>query len=384
MKRIILILLSAMALQACNKVDDYLLGKDNSPKPTALEQVTPKLNLVKKWSSPVGKSQQSTAYLKLKPVIIGQTIYTSDKSGLVEAINKADAKPQWSQQLDHAIVSGPAVMGNYIALATDASTVVLLNRKNGERLWEKKLSSEVLAKPAMTQDKLIAKTIDGNLYALNIANGEKIWVVNHGAPNLILKAGSSPVIVDDKVLAGYSDGKLDAVDLHTGRVLWQRSIAYAKGASDVERLVDIDADPIVKNNVAYLATYQGYIGALSLTNGQFIWNKEASVYKNIALSRNNVYITDSDDILWALDAKTGKVKWKQTALKSRGLTEPVIMGNRLVVGDKEGILHILTTQTGDFLARTQLTGSVNISPVVENDSIFVQTANGLLNKLSVS
>ena len=185
-------------------------------------------------------------------------------------------------------------------------------------------------------------------------------------------------------IVGFSDGRLDAIDIETGSVVWQRSIAFASGSSDVERLVDIDADPVVRSGVAYLASYQGYVGALSLENGQFIWNKPASTYRNMAIDTNTLYMTDSNDVLWAFDKQTGQVKWKQISLKARGLSEPVLMGNRLVVGDKTGYLHLVSTQNGELLSRTQLSGAIDISPSVSGHRVYVMTANGKLNCISVS
>ena len=152
----------------------------------------------------------------------------------------------------------------------------------------------------------------------------------------------------------------------------------------MERLVDIDADPIVRGDVVYLASYQGYIGALSLTTGQFIWRKPASVYKNLAIDATTLYATDSDDVLWAFDRQNGQVKWKQLALKARGLTEPTLLGKRLVVGDRTGYLHVLSTQNGALISRRELSGPIDISPAVAGDSVFVMTANGQLSRFSVS
>jgi outer membrane protein assembly factor BamB len=247
-----------------------------------------------------------------------------------------------------------------------------------------KVSGDALSKPSIINHKVIIKTIDGNLYAFDIKTGEKIWVSEHGAPSLILKASSSPVIVGKLAIVGFSDGKLDAIDLESGRQIWQRSIAFASGPSDVERLVDIDADPIVRGEVAYLASYQGYVGALSLENGQFIWNKPASVYKNLAIDANTLYLTDSDDIVWAIDRQSGQIKWKQPSLKARGLTEPIIMGNRLIVGDRTGYLHVLATHNGELISRTQLSAPIDIAPAVSGNTIYVMTTNGKLTRLSVS
>ncbi len=371
-------------LQACAQVDDYMLGKDNTAKPTALEEFKPKMNLVQDWSVPIGKSKQTSAYLKLKPVIQNNVVYTADTTGMVQAVDKNTGKVAWSKQLKQGVISGPTVAQGYIALGTNASTIVLLSQTDGHEVWQAKTSGEALSKPIIANRKVIAKTIDGNLYAFDLAKGEKLWVVDHGAPGLSLKASSSPVIFDKLALVGFSDGKLDAVELQSGSTVWQRSIAYASGSSDIERLVDIDADPIVRGDVVYLASYQGFIGALSLQNGEFKWKKPASTYKNLAIDATTLYMTDSDDVVWALDRQNGQVKWKQLSLKARGLTEPVLMNNRLVVGDKTGYLHVLSTQNGELLSRAQASGAIDIAPAVSGNSVYVMTANGKLNRFSVS
>lgn len=371
-------------LQGCTQLDDYMLGKDNTPQPKELKEIKSKVNVSQNWTSPVGTAHKSKEYLKLKPVIRGDIIYTADASGLIQAVEKRNGAVKWSTQLTHGIASGPAIAEGFVVVSTNSSTIALLNQADGKQIWQIKVSGEVLSPPAISHKKVIAKTIDGKVYAFDVANGKQLWSADHGSPSLVLKASSSPVVVDNLVLIGFSDGKLDAFDLQTGRVVWQRSIAFASGASDVERLVDIDADPIVRDKVAYLASYQGYIGALSLTDGQFIWRKAGSVYKNMVLSNNALYFTDSNDVVWSLNRHTGNVNWKQTALKARGLTEPVLIGEDIVVGDKTGYLHFMGAQTGELLARSQLSGAVTTSPNVAGKQLYVLTDNGMLNKLSVS
>lgn len=380
----LLILLFCVLVQGCTQVDDYMFGKDNTPKPKDLKPIESKIKVAQNWTSPIGKAHKKSEYLKIKPVIQGDVIYTADASGLVQAVAKKNGQIKWSSQLKNGIVSGPRVAEGFVVVATNASTVVLLNQINGKELWENKVSAEVLSPPALSHHKVIAKSIDGKVFAFDAVTGKPLWSVDHGSPSLVLKASSSPIIVGNLVLIGFSDGKLDAIELETGRVMWQRSIAYASGTSDVERLVDIDADPIVKDKIAYLASYQGYIGALSLDDGQFLWRKSGSVYKNMILKDSNLYLTDSNDVIWSLNRLTGQVNWKQTKLKARGLTEPTLLNGDLVVGDKTGYLHFISAQTGEILARSQLSGSVSISPNVTGRNLYVLTDNGMLNQLSVS
>jgi outer membrane protein assembly factor BamB len=382
MNKKILIILCGL-LQACSHVDNYLLGKDNTPKPQALEALPSKIKVENNWTVSAGGSHKPVGYNKRKPVVKQNIVYTADTKGLVQAVNAKNAKLLWSNALGQEVASGPVVENGLIALGMTDSSLVILDKTTGKKNWQTTISGEVLANPVITKDKVIVKTIDGNLYAFDSKKGNQIWIVNHGAPELVLKASSSPVVMGNLLLVGFSDGKLDAIDINTGALVWQRSIAYASGASDVERLVDIDADPIIDGKVAYIASYQGYLGAISLNDGQFLWQKPASVYKNMTLGTDTLYLTDSDDVLWSIAKNTGKVNWKQDTLKARGLTEPVLMNNHLIVGDNTGYLHVISLETGELLARSQLSGAIDSAPVATKGKLYVQTANGMLNQLSV-
>lgn len=365
---------------SCTQIDDYMLGKDNTLPPSQLKPFTEKLSLVEKWSISTGKGGKTSDELKLSPVVKENVIYTANIDGLVQATQKNNGNILWSQQLPHTLTSGPTVVNGHIAIATSASTLVVLNQQDGVKIWETNLSSDALAKPVIEGQQVFVKCIDGNVYCFNLKNGVKQWVVDHGAPHLILKASSGPVVLGDLVLAGFSDGKLDGLNRQTGQLVWQRNIAYASGGSDVERLVDIDADPIVRGSEVYLASYQGYIAVLSLASGEFLWQKPASIYKNFVIAGHSIYFVDSDSTLWAINLSNGKVKWKQDALKARGLTEPAVMGNRLFVGDKLGFLHGFDASNGQFISRTSLNAPVIAPPVLSGSSIYVLTANGKLSR----
>lgn len=370
-------------LQACTQIDDYMLGKDNTLSPTPLTPIKQKVILAENWSVFTGSPGKTNDELKMSPVTDGGVIYTASVDGVVQATDKNKGSIIWSKKLPQYLMSGPAVGNGYIAVASAASSVIVLNQSNGDVVWQANLSGDSLSKPVISGRQLFIKTIDGNLYAFDLKKGDKLWVVDHGSPHLILKASSAPVLFNQLVLAGFSDGKLDAVEKSTGRLVWQRNIAFASGGSDVERMVDIDADPIVRGEQIYLASYQGYVGALSLQNGEFIWQQPASVYKNIAISGDTVYYVDSDSTLWARNRRNGHVKWKQEAFKARGLTEPVLMGNRVFVGDKSGFLHGLDVDTGELISRTAVKAPILLAPVVSSSNIYVLASNGKLSCFSV-
>lgn len=366
-----------LGIASCNRFDDFMLGKDNTPVPKDLKPIASAVPVKKQWSVHVGKEQSKAVYLRLAPQIKGNDIYLSDGDGQLQAIHKNSGKVKWVNKTSYKFVSGPSVYSNELFMTTNAAEVVAFSPDNGKLLWHKKVSGDVYAPPVKRGNIVLVKTIDGNLYALDSSQGKQLWHLEHGAPDLVLKASSSPTMLDNHIaLVGYSDGKLDTVDINTGHNLAQRNVVYPAGASDVERLVDIDADPIVTKNAVILADYQGFIGAISLTTGQILWHKSLSVYKNMRLDGNHILVTDSQDTLWSLDSTSGQVNWRQPQLRARNLTSPVVVGNKVFVADKTGLLHGIDKSTGSLISRTTLDGAVFVAPRVAGNHLYLLTAKG--------
>ena len=128
-----------------------------------------------------------------------------------------------------------------------------------------------------------------------------------------------------------------------------------------------------------MASYQGYVGAFNVSEGQWIWSKPASVYKNMALDKDTLYLSDTHDEIWAYDAANGQIKWKQSAFKGRKITEPVMSGPYLVLADGLGYLHVLSKKTGDIIGRLNLGAGVDISPLSSQGQLIVESSDGLLS-----
>lgn len=380
-----LVVISCMLCSvSCTRFDDFMLGKDNTPVPKALQPLAANHSLKKEWAVHVGKEQAKSIYLRLAPQIKGGEIFLSDANGQLQAIHKNSGKVKWLTKTKYQFVSGPSVYPNQLFMTTNAAEVVAFNPQNGKMLWHKKVSGDVYAPPVKVGQIVLVKTIDGNLYGFDGNQGKPLWHIEHGAPNLVLKASSSPILLDNHIaLVGYSDGKLDTVDINTGHNLAQRNIVYPAGSSDVERLVDIDADPIVTNNTVILGDYQGFLGAISISTGEILWHKSISVYKNMRLDGKNLLVTDSRDTLWSIDSTSGQVNWRQPTLRARDVTSPVIIGNTIFVADKTGLLHGIDKSTGSLVSRTRLDGPVLVVPRVSGNRLYLLTTKGELVCYSV-
>lgn len=360
------------------------IGKDNTPPPSPLVAFTPEMTPASLWTSSTGNGTDKKV-LKFVPVLSGNTIYTADASGDVVATSAYSGRQFWRIDADAQLTAGPATNGSIVVVGTVQGELLAYQATNGKLLWNIMLPNQVLGAPAVTMNQVIVETVDGNLVVLNSQTGTVNWIYNHTAPTMILRGGSTPQVYNNSVIAGFSDGKLSAYDLSQGHLLWERFLAEPMGASDVEQMIDVVADPIIANGVIYVVNYQGNISAIDPANGQVIWSHPLSSYTGMAISNRTVFVTDAQGYIWAFDRNSGDVIWRQTALTNRILSAPAIQNNMLVVADGEGVVHWLSQQDGHFVARAIVANNVGISaaPVVNGNLVYVLNNAGLLTTYRV-
>lgn len=382
-RKLILTTLFCLTLTGCNTINNFMLGKDNTPPPAKLTDFQPTLPVSQTWEVGAGKGTDGT-YLEMAPALDSQYVYTADVNGRIMAFDRQTGKKYWETDLKktnsyNKLLTGPVVSEGYLATSNKDAQVIVFDANSGEKLWSKTVSNEVFAPPTIAEGKVFIKTVDGRVYAFDEQSGERSWVYDHGTTPLIMRAGSSPQVMLGIVIVGFADGKLAGFRADTGQLLWEKAVAIPQGATEVERMDDIDANPIIKDGVAYVASYQQNVSAMSLETGEFLWKKDnISTFNNMAIDQTALYVVDDRSIIWAIDRNSGAILWKQKVLHNRRLTSPAVVTDKaLVVGDYEGYIQWLSLEDGHIIARTRPTNSAIFSqPAVDGDSVYVLTSNG--------
>jgi outer membrane protein assembly factor BamB len=391
--RLITLLLLCLALAGCTAYDaftegvsgisDYFLGgEDNSDPPAVLVEYTPEIKIEEIWQESVGDGADEQS-LKLVPAIGFGKIMAADRDGLVEARDLSTGRLIWEAETEVHFSSGPGLGAGTVILGSSDAEVVALNSESGELLWNSEVSSEVLSVPVIANGIVIVRTTDGAVIALNEKTGAKLWSYEHNAPALSVRGIGAPIVVEDNVIEGYDNGKLMALRLADGKYVWETSIAIPKGRSEVERLVDLDVDPVDVGGVIYIASYHGGAAAISELDGDVLWRNEAiSSYTGLSHDFRYLYLSDSADDVWQLDQRSGASLWKQTELHQRKLTAPAVYGNYVVVGDFEGYVHWLSTNDGRQLGRIKVADSaIDAKPVVVDNTVYIYAKDGTLAAL---
>jgi outer membrane protein assembly factor BamB len=188
---------------------------------------------------------------------------------------------------------------------------------------------------------------------------------------------------EDTVFVGMPGARVLALDLRLGAPRWETVIATPRGATELERLVDIAGSPALAKGQVCAVAYQGKLACLDGKDGRILWSRDISSASGLAVADDIVVTVDGSDVIQALKP-TGDVVWKQDAFVRRGLTAPVVANQRVVFGDRYGNVNVLSLAAGSPLARIELGGKAPAStPVVVGDTVYLQTLGGTVAALPI-
>ncbi|MBN7827949.1 outer membrane protein assembly factor BamB family protein, partial [Bowmanella dokdonensis] len=114
-----------------------------------------------------------------------------------------------------------------------------------------KVKGEVLAKPAVAEGLVVVNTGAGIMFALDAETGEQQWLYESEVPPLSLRGISAPTTSSGGAMVGTASGKLAVVIMENGQVAWEQAVTAPTGATELDRLVDIDVEPLILGGVIY-------------------------------------------------------------------------------------------------------------------------------------
>ena len=361
---------------------DTFLEEDNAEPPKELSEYEAEIKSKILWQQNIGVGSEGM-YLKLEPLVVDGRLFVADRAGLVQSRNLENGEMIWETETETQISAGPGFGNDKLFVGTSNAEILALSLEDGAVLWTQKVSSEILAVPKSAGNIVVSRGVDGRLNGLDGNGGDILWTYERTVPPLSLRGTADPLLENGFVIEGYASGKLVALRLSDGKVEWESSVIMPEGRSELERLVDLDADPLIMDDVIFLGSFQGGVFAISTHDGRMIWwRREISVYSAIAGDWNYLYVSDENSDVWALEQRNGASLWKQTELHQRRLTAPAVYKDWIVVGDFEGYVHWLSQYDGRQMGRLKVSDSAIVTrPVVVDDVLYVYAKDGTLAAL---
>lgn len=395
-----LVLLSVLGTSGCSTLSKLnpFGGDDEELGPAELMDFEPEGKVSELWDARIGGGL-GDRYTRIRPVIDAGVIYVADAYGLVEARDLATGERRWQTRIGRpdgsvlgnlvfwgrdddggSFVTGGVGLGeDRLFLGTEDGELISLRTEDGSEVWRTQMSSEVLAPAAAGDGQVFAMSLDGRLTALALSDGTRNWSYDTQVPVLTLRGTSTPVYSDPIVFAGFANGRLTALRGENGEVIWEHVVALPSGRSELERISDLDASPLVTPAGAFIGSYQGALKSLRLLDGAVQWERPVSTFSELAEGYGQIYNTDEEGIIRAFDQVSGNVVWEQDGLIRRSVTGPAVFGPWLAVGDFEGYVHLFAQSDGRPVARVKVDGDgIRNTPIGIDDRLIVQGNSGRL------
>ncbi|MGD9583725.1 MAG: outer membrane protein assembly factor BamB [Lysobacterales bacterium] len=374
MRKIAWVLIALALLPGCK----WFKGKDKQPvdPPAKLVKFERSAEVKKLWSADTGKGIARTG-ARPRPGYADGRVFVTDFDGGLLAYDAATGKRLWRISDKERLVSGAAARDGLVVAGSIEGTVIAADVGTGKELWRAAASSELLAPPVIVDAVVVVHSNDGRVQGFAAADGKRLWQFDRDVPLLSLRGNAPPIVNAGTVFIGYDNAKVVALRASDGTLLWEQNIARPEGRTELERMVDLDGDMKIVDDVLYAVTYNGGVSAITLDTGRILWTRDMSSYGGLAVSGSVIYAVDTDSQLWALDIRTGGSLWKQDKLLHRALSTPVVVGDYLVVGDLQGYVHWLKREDGDTAERFRLgKKAIWSTPLVVGNRIYVSSIDG--------
>ena len=360
-----------------------------------------------RWKVPLPGPGNSTPIVWAEHVFLTQALEGGKRRAVI-AFRRSDGKKLWQREVPCAVAetthpqnppcSASPVTDGTAVYAAFASAGVVAYDFQGKRLWHRDLGP-VLHKwgngssPVLYKDLLIIFHGPGEpalLTALEKHTGKTVWKVDQTAINSpIFGSWSTPVIVrvgghDELImpLPGErigGDGEFRAYDPATGKELWR-----CKGlGNEVYAMPAVSAagDMVVGisgHNGPLLAVRPGGRGDVTATHR--LWRVGGKNPQRIGagvLHEGRLYLADAPGFVECLDARTGKIVWKEP-VGGNLWGSMLLAGGRLYVTSLEGATFVLASGPKfRLLARNEIGEATYAAPAVARGELLLRTYHHL-------
>jgi|SRR5690554_1733073 len=377
MGRLFLLVLVVISVAACSST------KRKKLKPLPLESIQAEFKIDRLWSAKIGGGL-GKYYHRFQLAVDGPNLYAASADGKVYRLDKYNGKKQWRSTLKAKLTTGATVDSDYVYVAALSGVLIAIDKESGEQAWSFQADSEIVSPPASNNHTVVFQAASGTIYSVNVNDGSKRWQQPSNVPALSLRGNSRPIFFANFVIVGLANGRLAMFDGDSGELRWDPRVAQATGDSEIERLVDVDATPLLVDERLYAVSYQGQLAAFDLSQGQMLWTEEESSYRDLAEGLGTIYVSSADALVNAYNQRTGEIKWSQTGLLRRKITAPSTISSYVLLADYKGYLHVLSQSDGRFVARRRVSRKgIKTGILVDGERFYAIANNGRLKAYEI-
>jgi len=190
----------------------------------------------------------------------------------------------------------------------------------------------------------------------NVGNLTQLWASPVGSGTLF----TSPVVSNGKVYIGSGDGQMYALDALTGATLWvgaQQPVFFSNSAA-------------VGHGLVFASALIGPLIAYNADTGEIVWTSDVPTARAAPVLKGQaLYVSGSAGELFAVDARTGIVRWSTPPESGISDQAPAVAGGRVFHIRVRSHLTAYDARTGEELWELQNATSASLTAAL--DKVFV-------------
>ena len=308
------------------------------------------------------------------PAVEKDKVFVGDDLGCLTAYALKNGKKLWSFASGKRIVGTPAVSEGIVVFGSADRNIYGLNAADGSLRWKVEAAEPVLGAVTIHEGIAYVGASDKTFRAIDIQTGKEVWSYNQVKGYIETK----PLVVDDKVIFSAWDNTLYALEKATGKEIW-------KWTGGLTRMHFSPAAvwPVASNGKVFIADPQRAMTAVNLQNGETVWRTfRSQVRETIGLSEDGerVYsktmndsivcystLTDTPEQVWASNVGFGYEHAPSMPQEKDG----VMYGST-----KEGLLFALEAKTGKIIWKHKIGNSLinTVVPLNGREVLFTATS----------
>ena len=269
----------------------------------------------------------------------GGLVLVGGMKGDVAAFEE-NGKLRWRSKVSSEVLSAPQIAEGVVVVRTGDGRIAGLDALDGKRLWLYERATPALtvrsqAGVTIARSMVLAGFAGGKLAAIGLANGAIIWesVVSQPRGNTELERisdiTSAPVTDGEQVCAVAFQGQLACFGMEKGNVLWSREHSSYKGMA------------LLDNNL-YVTDDKGAVLALDKASGSSVWKNDQLLRRQTSAPYalgNSLLVGDYEGYLHALSRTDGSFLARRKTDGSAILATAVEMDGGVLLQTSAGHLY---------------------------------------------
>jgi outer membrane protein assembly factor BamB len=267
---------------------------------------------------------------------------------------------------------------------------------SGRPLWVFSSKYNLEFPPSLAYGLAFFGSYRGFVYAVRQRDGELVWRHHPGQQRSASKFANQVAVSSwiqgsgegrrrvARVYYANLNGVVGALDAFTGEHVWRRVSGRAPGTDDRTLVFrSFESSPLVAGETVYVASRyhnidsEAGLWALDRRTGAVRWfcklgtNDASKIGSSPSFADGRVFLASYDGTVFCIDAESGRIIWKRW-LGGAFYSTPAVEGGKLYIGNKSnGFVYCLDAGDGSMLWGTFLGSSVYGSPAVWNGRVFV-------------